>query len=188
MNRVYPLLLLILSLAFAAPGLAQIQSGQVIQIEIKGVPQNEAVQINGQYPVSDDGMIRMPYIGSVRAAGINQNQLASSIEGAYKSAKIYRTPTINVMASSSDKLVEKSVTVGGYVRKTGPVPWTKGLTLYQTVQAAGGENEFGSLRHVRLIRSGKQQEYDLKQIQFKGVLVEPGDTIVVPQKGVFEGN
>ena len=168
--------------------MAQIQAGRAIQIEIKGVPSTEASQINGQYPVSDDGMIRMPYIGSVRAAGLNQTQLAASIEHAYKSAQIYRTPTINVMASSDDKLQEKSVTVGGYVRRTGPVPWTNTLTLYQAVQAAGGETEFGSLRHVRLVRAGKQHEYNLKEIQFQGVPLQQGDTIIIPQKGILEGN
>jgi protein involved in polysaccharide export with SLBB domain len=187
MNFVFRFFLMVFSIAFASSAMAQIQAGRAIQIEIKGVPSNEATQINGQYPVSEDGNIRMPFIGTIRAAGLNQGQLAANIEHAYKAAQIYRTPTIQVMASSDDKLLEKTVTVGGYVRRTGPVPWTNTLTIYQAVQAAGGENEFGSIRHVRLIREGKQHEYNLKEIQFQGVLLQQGDTVIVPQKPWYEG-
>jgi polysaccharide biosynthesis/export protein VpsN len=159
-----------------------IQSGQAINITIANVPAEDKATINNTYPVSQNGMINMPHIGQVRAAGMLPEQLQSSLEARYKSAQIYRNPTIQVIASSADTLVEQVVHVGGYVRRTGQVRYVKDLTIYQAIQAAGGANEFGSMRRVKLFREGKETTYDLEQNQFKRVLLKPNDTIEVPQK------
>ena len=184
MNRTFVSLLSLLSFGMALTGRAEvIETKQAVIVEIKGVPSTESQQVNGTYPVADDGTIRMPYIGSIRAAGLTQNQLAANIEAAYKSSQIYRTPTINVIANKGGGTVaEATVTIGGQVRRTGQVPWNKNMTLYQAIQVAGGETEFGSLRRVQVIRGANQQEYNLEKNEFKNLLLENGDTVVVPQK------
>ena len=48
---------------------AQIQAGKAINITISNVPAEDKATINNTYPVSDNGMINMPMIGQVRAAG-----------------------------------------------------------------------------------------------------------------------
>lgn len=162
-----------------------ISPGRAIEIQIKGVPQEEIVQINGTYPVSDSGLINMPHIGTVRAAGLSPIQLAQNIQNAYRSAQIYRNPTIQVLASSDDTVTKHFVTIGGQVKRPGPVDYMRGMTLYQALQAGGGATEFGSMYRVRLIRAGKQREYDLTQTQFKNIPVQPSDTIEVPQKNII---
>ena len=59
---------------------AQIQAGRAINITIAGVPDAEKAQITNAYPVSDNGVINMPYIGQVRAAGLRNEQLAAILE------------------------------------------------------------------------------------------------------------
>lgn len=162
-----------------------ISAGRAIEIRISGVPSEEMARINNTYPVSEGGTIRMPFIGSVRAAGLSPNALAASIEASFKSAKIYTNPTIQVIKSSDETLEEYIVTVGGFVRRPGPVKYMRGLSLYNAVQAAGGATEFGSMHRVKLIRNGRLREYDLTKTQAKGVLVEPSDTIEVPQKNLW---
>ncbi|MEP4077475.1 polysaccharide biosynthesis/export family protein [Haloferula sp.] len=162
-----------------------ISAGRAIEIRIQGVPTEEMSRVNNTYPVSEAGYIRMPFIGNVRAAGKSPNSLAQSIEGAYKSAQIYTNPTVQVLASSDETLAEHIVTVGGYVQRPGPVKFVRGLTLYNAVQAGGGATPFGSMHRVRLIRNGKLREYDLFKTEAKGVLVQPSDTIEVPQKNIF---
>lgn len=159
-----------------------INAGRAIEIQIRGVPAEEMQRVNGQYPVSGSGYVRMPYIGNVQAAGKSPNSLAASIEAAYKSAQIYTNPSVQVFATSDETLAEHIVTIGGYVRRPGPVKYMPGLTLYQAVQAGGGANEFGSMKRVTLIRNGKLREYNLHDTRSKGVRVEPNDTIEVPQK------
>jgi protein involved in polysaccharide export with SLBB domain len=80
---------------------------------------------------------------------------------------------------------EQVVYIGGQVRKTGPVAFVKGLTLYQAIQAGGGPTEFGSIKRVKLFRGGSQKLYDLTKAQFMRIPLEPNDTIEVPEKNLL---
>ena len=112
--------------------------------------------------------------------------LAVSIQNAYKTALIYNDPTIQVISTREGAGVrEQVVHVGGQVRRTGPVAFQKNLTIYQAVQAAGGATEFGSLKRVKLYRSGKTQSYDLTDPKDMGVPLQPDDTLEVPQKNLI---
>lgn len=174
-------------IAMVSPALCQneIKPGKAVQVTIKGVPAAEQAKIDGQYSVTDGGVISMPYIGAIRAAGMRPGDLAASIESRYRAEGIYRTPTIQVFASSTDTMDKPFVTVGGQVRKTGPVEFTQGLTLYQAVQSAGGATEFGTVKRVVLTRNGSQKTYDITQTQFMSIPLYPSDTIEVPQKNMF---
>lgn len=80
---------------------------------------------------------------------------------------------------------EAVVTIGGQVRRPGPVPFRKDLTIYAAVQAAGGATEFGSMRRVKVIRGGKVETHDLTKDETKSLLLQKNDTVEVPQKTVF---
>lgn len=159
-----------------------IRAGQAIEIRIQGVPQSEMSLVNNTYPVSEDGSIRMPLIGTVRAAGMSPQALAANIEHSYKAADIYTHPTIQVIASSDEQLAKLIVTVGGQVRAPGPVEYTRGLTLYNAVQSARGATEFGAMNRVAVVRGSQRKVYNLNETKYMNILVEPGDTIEVPQK------
>jgi protein involved in polysaccharide export with SLBB domain len=161
---------------------SQIQAGRAIQIMISGVPAEEKSRIDSIYPVSESGMINMPFIGQVKAAGLRAEQLAESLQAHYKSAQIYRNPTFQVIDSSAKRIEEQQVVVGGFVRAPGPKPYNQNLTLWQAIQAAGGANEFGSMKRVKLTRRGSMKQYDATKAQFQQIPLEPDDTIEVPQK------
>lgn len=177
----------LLLFAFSLASFAQIESGKAIQITISGVPPEEKGRIDGIYPVSEAGFINMPFIGTVRAADLRNEDLASSLQARYKSLGIYTNPTIQVISKTGDSIDEQMIHLGGQVRGPGPKPFRKGLTLYQAVQAAGGATEFGSMKRVKLFRNGRQTIYDLTKAQFMNVPVQPNDTIEVPQKNVIGG-
>lgn len=179
--------LLTVALAFqallVAPVLSQIQSGRSVQIAIMGVPSEEKAKIDANYPVSESGTINLPFIGTIRAEGMSAEGLAVTIQNAYKRAEIYNDPTIQVFSTTRGGEVENEVVhLGGQVRKTGPLPFQKNLSIYQAIQAAGGATEFGSLKRVKLFRKGKSQVFDVTKDQFKNVPLEPDDTIEIPQK------
>jgi polysaccharide export outer membrane protein len=179
---------LLLALA-ALPAFGQIQIGKSITITVLGVPTEEKGRIDGAYPVADNGTINMPFIGQVRAAGLRPEVLAATLESRYRSAQIYRNPTFQVVASTEGSMLEDSVVhIGGQVGRTGPVKYTRGLTLYQAIQAAGGPTPFGTLKRVKVLRAGKQRQYDLTQLQFMQIPLEPNDTVEVPQKRPWEVN
>lgn len=167
----------------AAPLMSQIQAGTSVQITIMGVPTEEKGKINALYPVSDGGTVNLPFIGRIRAAGLRPESLASAIQSAYRAAEIYTNPTIQVISTTEGGGVKaQMVHIGGEVRRPGPASFTKNLTIYQAVQAAGGATEFGSLKRVKLYRNGKIQTFDLTNAQFMRVPLQPDDTIKVPQK------
>jgi polysaccharide export outer membrane protein len=164
---------------------AQIQPGRAIQITISGVPNDEKARFDLVYPVSESGMINMPLIGQVRAAGLRAEQLQASLEARYKAQGIYTHPTFQVLDSSAKKLEEQVVVIGGFVRIPGPKPYNRTLTLWQAIQAAGGPTEFGSMKRVKLFRGKTAKEYDVTIPQFMQIPLEPDDTIDVPQKTIL---
>lgn len=166
---------------------SQIQPGKSIQITILGVPTEEKGRIDGPYPVSENGTINMPFIGQVRAVGMKPEALAAALEAGYRSAKIYRNPTFQVVANIEGGALDAAVVhIGGQVAKAGPVPYSRGLTLWQAIQAAGGPNPFGTMKRVSILRAGKIKTYDVTQIQFMQIPLEPSDSITVPQKRPWE--
>ncbi|MES2441020.1 MAG: SLBB domain-containing protein [Verrucomicrobiota bacterium] len=80
---------------------------------------------------------------------------------------------------------EAVVTIGGQVRRPGPVPFHKTLTIYAAIQAAGGPTEFGAMRRVKVIRGGKAEVHDFSDDRAKMILVRRDDTIEIPQKNIF---
>lgn len=180
-------LFLLMLAALALPHLhaSPIQAGQAIQITVQGVPPGEQARLNGTYPVSDGGTIRMWQVGTIRAAGVDSSVLAQRIESEYKAAGIYTSPTFQVLSDSSDNIVQHVVTVGGRVRSPGPKPYQKGMTLFQAVTAAGGPTEFGAMGRIKLYRNKKVYTYDLTKGDHKLLLVYSGDIIDVPQVNWF---
>ena len=182
--------LVALSVAFVclvSSALSQIQAGQSVIIKIMGVPAEEKVKIDETYPVSNKGMVNLPFLDDgIRAAGLQSDELARVIEKAYRDAEIYPKPTISVMSNAIEiKPVEQVVHLAGEVRAPGPKAFMKGLTVFQAIQAAGGANQFGAMNRVILWRMGKQQKIDLRTAEGKGVVTVPDDTIEVPEKNIF---
>lgn len=165
------------------PVFAQIEAGQSVQIKIMGVPAEEKAKIDEMYPVSKNGMVNLPFIGEIRASGLESDQLAKAIQTAYRDGGIYNSATIQVIANEIEGgPLAQAVHVGGSVRAPGPRPFAKDLTVFQAVMAAGGANEFGALNRVVLFREGKQQIINLETAAGKGVVTMPKDTIDVPAK------
>lgn len=180
---------IILSLfCLLSPAFSQIEAGNSVIIKIMGVPADEKSKIDETYPVSKAGMVNLPFIGEIRAAGLESDQLAKSIQNAYREGGIYNHATIQVISNAiEDQPLQQVVHIGGYVRGPGPRAFSKGLTVFQAVQAAGGATEFGAMNRVILYREGKQQVIDLKTAAGKSVVTKPHDTIEVPEKGPFGG-
>jgi len=181
------LLLLTSALSISAQA---IKTGDLLTIAIRGVPAEEQTLVTGQYTVSPNGSIRMPMLSSsVSARGITAAALGVRIEKAYKNAGIYMTPAFSVIneRETNEKKIndQRFVTVGGEVRKAGPVVYIKGMTLYQALQNAGGATPFGSIKRTKLLRKGKQAVYNLDNNKNKQIVVYPNDTIIIPPKDLL---
>ncbi len=167
-------------LAAVAYGDAVLRSGDPVDLKISGVPTEEQAQVNNIYSVDANGMVNMPYINKVRAAGRTPAQLASEIEGSYRAAKIFTNPTITIVMQPQTRFVN----VGGAVRAPARVPFTEDMTLLTAINASGGFNDFADQKRVRLLRGSEAKVFDVRQFRRDPSLdprLQPGDRVEVPQ-------
>ena len=75
----------------------------------------------------------------------------------------------------------------GEVNKVGPLMLTPGMTTLQAIVSAGGLTPFASSKKIYILRNvgGKQEKipFNYKQAlkgDNQGIMLIPGDTIVVP--------
>ncbi len=133
--------------------------------------------------VRPDGMISMPLLGDVEAAGLTPLQLGKRIETKLK--KFVQDPEVAVVLTQSNS---KVIYLLGEVGKKGPVQMTPGMTLLQAISSAGGLTDFANSKKIYILRNdgGKQQRIPvhykkaLKGDPTFNVVLQPGDTIVVP--------
>ncbi len=173
-------LILVLSSAGIAFGQATLRVGDPVELKISGVPAEEQAQVNNTYTVDANGSVNLPYINKLKAEGLTPAQLASSIEGAYRSGKLYTNPTITIMMQPTARFVN----IGGAVRTPSRVPFTEDMTLLTAINAAGGFNDFADQKRVRLLRGNDAKSFDIRQFRVdpsKDVKLRPGDRIEVPQ-------
>jgi polysaccharide export outer membrane protein len=140
-------------------------------------------ELSTTLPVRPDGMITLPDIGDIQAAGRTPMQLAAEITTQVKKLVIDPTVTVTVL-----KVNSKNVFMIGNVVHVGSLPITPGMTILQAIASAGGLTPYASAKHIKILRGDpdKQQtiffDYNkaVKKGDMQGVTLLPGDTIVVP--------
>ena len=180
MRRILATLLVLGAAALPAYGQATLRIGDPVELKISGVPADEQAQVNNVYTIDASGTINLPYINKVRADGLTPAQLAGSIEGSYRAAKVYTNPTITIVMQPSARFVN----VGGAVRTPSRVPFTEDMTLLTAINAAGGFNDFADQRKVRVMRGRYVKVYDVRESRrdpSKDIKLQPGDRVEVPQ-------
>jgi polysaccharide export outer membrane protein len=138
--------------------------------------------LSGTVPVRPDGMISLNLVGDLRAAGLTPMALAADISQRLK--KYLQDPVVTVVVLGVNS---QRIFAVGEVNKVGPLMLTPGMTALQAVVSAGGLTQFANSKHIYILRTvaGKQQKipFNYKQAlkgDNEGVLLIPGDTIVVP--------
>jgi protein involved in polysaccharide export with SLBB domain len=167
--------------------LAGLETGEQINLTIRGVEPVEQQKISGVYRVGESGGIRLPLLDEpLTARGLSPEQFARAAEVAYKNAGIYSRPAIEVeTVKGGDQLSVAVVSVAGQVRRAGEVPFRKGMTVIQAIDSVGGRNEFGG-RNVLLLRDRKQVYLDFNNLAHKNIVLRPNDSLQVDQKAVIE--
>jgi len=143
-----------------------------------------------QVPVRPDGMISVPLIGDVKAAGLSPEQVAKGIK--LKLKKFIRDPLVAVILTqlNSHEYLSR-VRVTGAVRRPISLPYRQGMTILDAVLAAGGINDFASAGNTKLYRRinnvSNAISIDLDDILQGGKLktnyiLKPGDIITIPER------
>jgi polysaccharide export outer membrane protein len=134
-------------------------------------------------PVRADGMISLPLLNDVQAAGLTPMQLAASITEKLK--KYVADPRVTVTVTQMNS---QRVYVTGEVAHSGAMTLTPDMTVLQALSSAGF-TQFANTKGIYVLRSenGTQKKYPVNYKKIvKGedsasnILLKPGDTIVVP--------
>ncbi len=157
----------------------RLRIGDIFELSIGGVPNEEIPMINKVYTIGEDGSINLSYIGRVYVAGLTVTEAQQRIEGAFRSAQIFTNPAISINMSAA-----RFVNVEGAVRAPQRVPYTSDLTLMGVISACGGFNEFANQKEITLSREGSTMKFNARDLRKNPALdpkLQPGDKISIPQ-------
>lgn len=147
-------------------------------------------ELSSEVPVRPDGMISIPLVGDVSAAGRTTVELANELTDAI--ATYVRNPQVAVIVtnpSSSD--FQRRVRITGAVETPQSMPYRDGMTVLDLVLMAGGPNEFASANNAKLYRrvDGEVKVYPiyLRDLIERGKVqtnypLQPSDIVTVPER------
>jgi polysaccharide export outer membrane protein len=99
--------------------------------------------------VDDRGVIALPLIGQIQAAGQTTRQLEAQLRQAY-GGNYLQNPEISVIVKDAP---DRVVTMEGEFRKPGPVPVTVQSTLLRSIATAGGLTDIADENKVIVSRN-----------------------------------
>ncbi|WP_083659998.1 polysaccharide biosynthesis/export family protein [Acuticoccus yangtzensis] len=130
--------------------------------------------------IDDEGQVFVPYVGTVRAAGLTAKALRANIEAALEDKAIQ--PQVQVQVASS---LVNTVTILGEVGSGGKIPVpVSDFRVLDVIAAAGGSSIPTYETRVILRRGNKVASADMEDLfdnPKENVAVQPGDTILLAQ-------
>ena len=155
---------------------ARFHVGDTVTVDYSGTP--DKVPENVQ-TVTEDGTITLPYIGTIRAAGLTAGELQKDIHDLYV-PRYYTQLTVTVTG------VQRVFYVGGEVKLPGRQQYIGEITVTRAIQAAGDFTDFANRKNVKLIRANGQviKVNCVKAAQDPSLdpPVYPGDQILVSRR------
>jgi len=141
-------------------------------------------EISRSVPVRPDGKISLPLLNDVQAEGLTAMELANVITEGLK--KYITSPQVTVSIS---EINSRRVYVTGEVTRPGAFPLLPNMTVLQALTSAGGFTQFARTKKIYVLRSesGKPVKHPFNyndvvkgNRQEDNIVLQPGDTIVVP--------
>ena len=134
--------------------------------------------------VRPDGMITLPILNDVKAAGLTPEELRKAVEEA--AGRYVQEPNATVVIKAINS---RRFFITGMVNKPGPYGLGGPTTILQAIAMAGGLQDFAKENDIVLMRQDGAKTATYK-FRYKDVIkgknlqqnieVRPGDTIVVP--------
>jgi polysaccharide export outer membrane protein len=153
--------------------------GDVLKIAVWKEP-----ELSGEVFVRLDGMITVPLVGDIRAAGKTTGQIAAEVRDGLR--PFLETPQVTVTVSQA---VSARFYVIGEVTTSGAFPLTGRITVLQALALAGGFREFAKRERIVVIRESRGERkaipFNFRDLEAginldQNIVVEAGDTVIVP--------
>ncbi len=184
--------------ASGTPRLPERSAGHEVLVDAYRMDVGDQVQISVwnnadlsvSEPVRPDGMIAVPLVGDIMAAGRTPEELAAAIEAGL--SNFIKEPNVTVILTGLEGHAYLSrIRVTGAVGKNSSLTYHQGMTVLDAVLDAGSLNLYADGNRTKLHRrtAAGPQTYDirLQDIIENGdmrtnVQLLPGDVITVPEK------
>jgi polysaccharide export outer membrane protein len=138
-------------------------------------------ELTHEYLIDSRGQLQIPGLGVIQAAGLDPDQLKTSIRQA-----LIQLGTTNPQIAVQPLV---RVSVLGEVRNPALYPVDPGISLIQLLTIAGGPTPNANLRKTRVVREGRVFEVDLESALTGSaagrVVLYSNDVVVVPKKTGF---
>ncbi len=140
--------------------------------------------VSAEVVVRPDGMVSLPLLNDVAAAGLTPEQLRDRVNEAAK--KYFEDPNVTIVIK---QINSRRVFITGQVAKPGPYALTAPTTVLQLIAMAGGLTEFAKSKNIVVMRTenGKPVSYpfNYKDVENRknlkqNIELKPGDTVIVP--------
>ncbi|MFQ6008331.1 MAG: SLBB domain-containing protein, partial [Candidatus Zixiibacteriota bacterium] len=132
-----------------------------------------------------EGKVFIPKVGELVGWGLTLKQFTHLAKKRF--SKVYTEFDLTI---SLGRIRSMRIYVTGEVKRPGAYTVSSLTSLFNALYIAGGPNERGSMRNIKLMRSGKPRaEVDLYNLLLKGdnstdVRLQTGDVIFVPVAGM----
>jgi polysaccharide export outer membrane protein len=152
--------------------------------DVLGVVFWRDADMTGDVVVRPDGMITLPLLHDIKAAGLRPDELRLKIVEA--AAKLIEEPNVSVVVR---QINSRNVFITGQVARPGPYPVSGQMTVLQLIAIAGGVGEFADQKNITITRvqAGKTEtlKFNYKDVARgkrleQNIILKPGDTVVVP--------
>jgi polysaccharide biosynthesis/export protein len=133
--------------------------------------------------VRPDGMISLPLINEIKAAGLTPEQLRVKLAEA--AGKFVEDPDVAVMVR---EIKSRNVFITGNVAKPATYPLNSEMNVLQLIAVAGGLLEYANSKNIVVVRmeDGRQQFFKFNYNEVisqkrtaQNIFLKPGDTVVV---------
>ena len=108
-----------------------------------------------EYRIQPDGTIRFPYLGRIKVAGLEPQQIEDLLRQQLIEQKILQNPQLTLSVKQYNS---KKVSIIGAVSKPGNIPWTEGMKIVDALSQAGWFSAIADSDRViltRLVARGK---------------------------------
>jgi polysaccharide export outer membrane protein len=135
--------------------------------------------------VDSGGDIALPYLGTVRIAGLTAAEAAAYLRDALKQGGFLVDPQVSVQLVDSPT---RAITVIGEVMKPSPIPAFGQIRLLDAISACGGFTPLAS-HSITIRRAGGAEPIsielgtDAKTENASDIPLMPGDTVIVSKVG-----
>jgi len=141
-------------------------------------------EMSADVTVRPDGMISLPLLNDIKAAGLTPEQLRLKVSEA--ASRFVEEPTVTVVVKAINS---RKVFITGQVGKTGAYPLGGATTVLQLIAMAGGLQEYADARKITINRVENGTQVSLR-FNYRDVAagknlkqnieLKPGDTVIVP--------